>query len=128
MGWRRSRGGPNDWGASETHDWGLRSSPGSVTEVTEEGSTQKPQGTQVPTGWVELFDSVAPSQATLFSQILSDQGITVVRRDNPSGSLFGLGNIPQQLLIKAEDQDKALEVMKEWNEAPPDFPDDLADE
>lgn len=125
---RRNRDGPTDWGASETHSWGEQSRSDRTTHATDEGARRRPQGTQVPEGWVELYDSLAPSQAALFGQILADQGVAVVRRDSPSGSILGLGNIPEQLLVKAEDEARALAVLEEWSEAKPEFPADLADE
>jgi Putative prokaryotic signal transducing protein len=81
---------------------------------------------QVPGGWASLQGDLDPTQAALLSEFLGDEGMTVERRDDPRhlGSVFGLR--AQELLVAEVDLERARELLKEWSESKPDFPDDLA--
>ena len=41
------------------------------------------------------------------------------------GSVFGL--TAQQLLVQEADLERAKELLREWSESKPDYPDDLAE-
>ena len=63
----------------------------------------------------------------MLSEFLGVEGITVERRDDPRhlGSVFGL--TAQQLLVQEADLERAKELLREWSESKPDYPDDLAE-
>jgi len=83
--------------------------------------------TQVPTGWASLQGDLDPTQAALLSEFLSDEGITVERRDDPRhlGLTFGLG--VQELLVPEAELERARELLREWSESKPTYPDDLGE-
>ena len=67
------------------------------------------------------------SQAAIYVQILKDANIEVFQRDDPDQVSWGVGEIPQELLVRPEQKADALALLKEWQDAKPIFPDDLSD-
>jgi hypothetical protein len=59
------------------------------------------------------------------AEFLGDEGITVERREDPQhvGSVFGLA--AQELLVPEADLERARELLREWSESKPEFPNDL---
>lgn len=84
-------------------------------------------GAQVPRGWEELLDSVPESQAAIIAAVLTDLDFVVARRDSPTVLGYGIGAMPQQLLVRAGERDAAWAAWAAWRDAPVVFPDDLGD-
>lgn len=85
---------------------------------------------QVPSGWASLIGRLDTSQAALLAELLMSEGVTVIKRDDPSGGLYGLyglGNVSQELLVRSDERARAVDVLRQWDEAEPIYPDDLAD-
>jgi hypothetical protein len=83
--------------------------------------------TQVPAGWASLQGNLDPTQAALMSEFLADEGITVERRDDPQhvGPVFGLA--AQELLVRDAELERASDLLREWSESTPEYPDNLTE-
>jgi hypothetical protein len=83
---------------------------------------------QSPPGWVSLAGGAPDSEAAILAEVLTSEGIAVIKRDDPQYLGYGVGSTPQELLVREEDWDAAYDLYSEWQSAEPVFPDDLADE
>lgn len=63
----------------------------------------------------------------MYTQLLKEARIEVFQRDDPDQVSWGVGEIPQELLVRPEQASAAAELLKEWQEAKPIYPDDLTD-
>lgn len=55
----------------------------------------------------------------MYAELLGSEGVVVTLRDDVRGSLFGVGGVAKELLVRSEDAEKARQVLDEWEKAAP---------
>ena len=67
---------------------------------------------QVPDDWTSLLTGVPITLASIYAEMLTSEGIAVVKRLDPrTESIYGLGNQQQELLVHTSDVEKARAVL-----------------
>jgi hypothetical protein len=68
----------------------------------------------IPDGWTCLIGMASPAMASTCAEILSAQNIAVTKRTVATATLYGLGQTPEQLLVRTEDAQRAHDILVGW--------------